>query len=91
MRLDWTKELWFALLFISVGFTIWPLVIYYLGLAMRLDFFLDVSLRTWAEKMVYGPLGEIKFSFLRSIAFLFVPYFVFTIIRILLHLSKDIR
>ena len=50
--MNWSKELWFALLFLTVGFTIWPLLVYYLGLALALDFFLSTTLRVWAEEIV---------------------------------------
>ena len=47
--MDWSKEMWFALLFITVGFTIWPLLVYYIGLALGVGFFLETTLRVWAE------------------------------------------
>ena len=81
--MNWSKELWFALLFLSVGFTIWPLIIYYLGLASGIEFFLNITLRTWAEEIVYGSLGEASISFLRSLLFLLFPYLAFTFIRII--------
>ena len=79
--MDWSKEMWFALLFITVGFTIWPLLVYYIGLALGVGFFLETTLRVWAEQIVYGPLGDLDFYFLRSLLFLFVPYLTFNILR----------
>ena len=79
-----SKELWFALLFLTVGFTIWPLLVYYLGLALALDFFLSTTLRVWAEEIVYGPLGKINLTSLRSLLFLCFPYFAFSSIRFIL-------
>ena len=32
--IDWSKELWFALFFLTTGFTIWPLMVYFLGQAL---------------------------------------------------------
>jgi len=82
--MNWSKELWFALLFLTVGFTIWPLLVYYLGLAMALDFFLSTTLRVWAEEIVYGPLGKMNLTSLRSLFFLCFPYFAFSSIRFIL-------
>ena len=62
IKMNWSKELWFALLFISVGFTVWPLMVYYLGLALGISFFESTTLRVWAEQMVYGPLGAVQFA-----------------------------
>ena len=77
--MNWSKELWFALLFLSVGFTIWPLMIYYLGLVFGVEFFLNLTLRTWAENMVYGPLGEVSLNFLRSLFVLIITLYHFYI------------
>ena len=82
--MNWSKELWFALLFLTVGFTIWPLLVYYLGLALALDFFLSTTLRVWAEEIVYGPLGKMNLTSLRSLFFLCFPYFAFSLIRFIL-------
>jgi hypothetical protein len=84
MKMNWSKELWFALLFISVGFTVWPLMVYYLGLAFGISFFESTTLRVWAEQIVYGPLGEFSLLFLRSLVFLFIPYLFFNFLRIIL-------
>lgn len=87
--MNWSKELWFALLFVSVGFTVWPLLVYYLGLALGLEFFLSTSLRVWAEEIVYGPLGEISLIMVRSLAFLHFPYVLFLTLRALVHSSRS--
>ena len=60
--MDWSKEMWFALLFITVGFTIWPLLVLYIDLALGVGF-LETTLRVWAEQIVYGPLGGLDFLF----------------------------
>lgn len=82
--MNWSKEMWFALLFITVGFTIWPLLVYYIGLALDVGFFLETTLRVWAEQIVYGPLGGLGFAFLRSLLFLFAPYLIFNLIRFII-------
>lgn len=82
--MNWSKELWFALLFLTVGFTIWPLLVYYLGLALAFDFFLNTTLRVWAEDIVYGPLGKMNLAMLRSLLFLCLPYLAFSLIRFIL-------
>jgi len=84
IKMNWSKELWFALLFISVGFTVWPLMVYYLGLALGISFFESTTLRVWAEQMVYGPLGQFSLLFLRSLTFLFTPYLFFNFLRLIL-------
>lgn len=84
ITMNWSKELWFALLFVSVGFTVWPLMVYYLGLALGIGFFESTTLRVWAEQMVYGPLGQFSLVFLRSLTFLFTPYLFFNFLRLIL-------
>ena len=84
ITMNWSKELWFALLFVSVGFTVWPLMVYYLGLALGIGFFESTTLRVWAEQMVYGPLGQFSLLFLRSLTFLFTPYLFFNFLRLIL-------
>jgi len=86
--MNWSKEMWFALLFITVGFTIWPLIVYYIGLALNVSFFLETTLRVWAEKIVYGPLGEFSTSFVRSLLFLFAPYLFFNCLRSIVWLGS---
>tara|TARA_Y200000002_G_C22542323_1_gene604554 strand:+ start:21 stop:320 length:300 start_codon:yes stop_codon:yes gene_type:complete len=83
-KIDISKELWFFLMFNCVGFTVWPLMVYYLARTLQFSFFLDLSLRTWAEHIVYGPLGVISVDTLRSIAFLLFPYLSFLGLRLLL-------
>ena len=58
MKIDWSKELWLSLLFVCVGFTIWPLMCYYGGRALTIEYFQDMHLRDWAENRVYGPLAD---------------------------------
>ncbi len=84
-----SKELWFALLFLSVGFTIWPLLVYYLGLSLGIEFFLNTTLRTWAEQIIYGPLGSFNISFLKSLLFLVFPYLFFIFIRTVVKVNRD--
>lgn len=86
--MNFTKELWFALFFLSIGFTIWPLMIYYLGLSIGLEFFLNMKLRFWAEQIIYGPLGSLNIYFMRSIIFLSAPYIFFNLVRILIALGN---
>ena len=85
---DASKELWFFLMFNCIGFTVWPLMIYYLGRTLDIDFFIDLTLRTWAEDIVYGPLGSFSTSTFASLTFLFAPYLIFLGIRILLNRSR---
>jgi hypothetical protein len=82
--MNWSKELWFALLFLTVGFTIWPLMIYYIGLSLGIEFFLSTTLRVWAEQIVYGPLGCLNVSFFKSLLLLLFPYLAFTSLRVLI-------
>ena len=76
-KIDITKELWFFLMFNCIGFTVWPLMIYYLSRTLNFSYFIDLNLRTWAEEIVYGPLGSISMRHFSSLALLFFPYFVF--------------
>ena len=87
--MNWSKELWFALLFLSVGFTIWPLMVYYLGLSIGIEFFLNTTLRTWAEQIVYGPLGGLDIFSLESFSFLCLHYLLFNLIRIILAVGQS--
>ena len=86
--INWSKELWFALLFLTIGFTIWPLMIYYIALGLKLEFMMEVSLRVWAEKIIYGPLAQINFHTFRSIAVLTFPYIIFCMIRFLINRNR---
>jgi len=87
--MNFSKELWFALFFLVIGFTIWPLLVYYLGLALKIEFFLQTTLRVWAERIIYGPLGTFDATFFRSLCFLFFPYLFFNLIRFVLKISKN--
>jgi hypothetical protein len=82
-----SKELWYALLFVTIGFTIWPLIIYYIGLTIEMNFFTTMPLRMWAEDIVYGPLGEWSARSFWSLLILFFPYLFFCSIRKLINLS----
>jgi hypothetical protein len=85
--MNFSKELWFALFFLVIGFTIWPLMIYYLGLSLSLEFFLQTTLRVWAEDIIYGPLGTFDLNFLISLLFLSFPYLFFNFLRLVLKRS----
>jgi len=85
---DLSKELWFFLMFNCIGFTVWPLMIYYLSRTLNIGYFIDLKLRTWAEDIVYGPLGNFSLATIFSLIILFAPYFFFLIIRILLLRNK---
>ncbi|MEC8421373.1 MAG: hypothetical protein VXZ32_09670 [Verrucomicrobiota bacterium] len=87
-KIDTAKELWFFLMFNCIGFTVWPLMIYYLSRTLNVSFFIDLNLRTWAEDIVYGPLGSFSPATLFSLTLLFFPYFCFLVLRILLEKSS---
>ena len=63
-------------------------MIYYIGLSVGMDFFLNTTLREWAVDIVYGPLGTFSILFIRSLFLLFFPYLAFNLIRMFLHLGK---
>ena len=48
-EIDWGKELWHLLFFGCIGFTVWPLIVYYLGQTIQIVYFINLPLRTWAE------------------------------------------
>lgn len=85
---DPSKELWFFLLFNCVGFTVWPLMVYYLSRAIGITYFVDLSLRTWAEEIIYGPLGSFSQYTILSVLFLLLPYLLFLSLRILIERSR---
>ena len=85
---DWGKELWHLLFFGCIGFTIWPLIVYYLGQNMHFDYFAKLPLRTWAEQKVYGPLSYLNFRSLISLSFLFFPLLLSFTVRLLLTLAR---
>ena len=82
--IDWSKELWLGLLFLCVGFTVWPLMVYFLGQAIGFDYFTEMSLRVWAEQKVYGPLADGGLRTLSRLSFLSFPYISCFFIRFVL-------
>ena len=86
--IDWSRELWFALLFLCIGFTIWPLMVYYLGQALGVEYFVEMNLRVWAEQKVYGPLSDGGLRSLARLLFLCFPYGFSFVLRILLRLAR---
>ena len=87
-NLDWSRELWYVLFFVCLGFTVWPLMIYYLGQSVGLSYFIDLPLRTWAEEKVYGPLSFFNFRAVGSLLLLLTPFIAANILRILLYLVR---
>tara|TARA_B100001094_G_scaffold318396_1_gene361893 strand:- start:11401 stop:11742 length:342 start_codon:yes stop_codon:yes gene_type:complete len=85
MKIDWSKELWLSLLFVCVGFTIWPLMCYYGGRTLAIEYFQGMHLRDWAENRVYGPLVDGGLRSLSRLLFLLGPYFAMLGLRILLY------
>jgi hypothetical protein len=83
-KFDWGKELFLGLLFVCVGFTVWPLICYYGGIALGIPYFVDLSLRVWAEGRVYGPLADGGFRSLSHLLFLLGPYLFVLGLRIVL-------
>ena len=82
--IDWSKELWLGLLFLCVGFTVWPLMVYFLGQAIGFDYFTEMSLRVWAEQKVYGPLVDGGLRTLSRLSFLGFPYISCVFLRFVL-------
>ena len=76
-KIDWGKELWHLLFFGCIGFTIWPLIVYYLGQSMHFDYFSKLPLRTWAEQKVYGPLSYLNFRSLIIFRHTFQQYQIY--------------
>ena len=85
---DWSKELWWVLFFGCIGFTIWPLMVYYLGQTLHVDYFVELPLRTWAEEKVYGPLANLNIRALLSLFFLCFPFLFSITIRVLLSFAR---
>ena len=83
-KLDWSRELWYILFFGCIGFTIWPLMIYYLGQLVGVTYFMELSLRTWAEDKVYGPLSYLNFRSSHSLLLLLFPFLTASFLRLLL-------
>ena len=86
--IDWSKELWFALFFLTIGFTIWPLLVYFLGQAIGVNYFAEMSLRTWAEQKVYGPLGDGLLRAGSRVFFLCLPYGLSFVLRYCLFIAR---
>lgn len=84
-KIDWSRELWYTLFFVCLGFTVWPLMIYYLGQSLNVSYFLDLPLRNWAENKVYGPLSYFNFRSCISLTLLLSPFLVATSIRLILY------
>ena len=89
--IDWGRELWFALLFLCIGFTVWPLMVYYLGQALGFEYFTSMGLRVWAEQKVYGPLGDGGLRSLSRVFFLSFPYLFSFALRVTLQLLRKGR
>ena len=87
-KIDWSKELWCVLFFGCIGFTIWPLMVYYLGQTLQISYFVDLALRTWAERKVYGPLSWFNFRSVLSFLFLLFPLIFSIILRYLLFWAR---
>ena len=87
-KIDWGKELWCILFFGCIGFTIWPLMVYYLGQALQVNYFIDLPLRVWAEQKVYGPLTYYNIRSLYSLVFLCFPFIASIFIRFLLNIAR---
>ena len=86
--IDWSKELWFGLLFVCIGWTVWPLMVYFLSRAFEIEYFMELTLREWAEAKVYGPLKDGGFRSISRVAFLFSPWFGSFVVRLILNYSK---
>ena len=87
--IDWSRELWFALLFICIGWTVWPLMVYFLGRAIEIEYFINMTLRDWAENRVYGPIVDGGLRTISRITFLFFPWFFSFCLRLFLNLLRN--
>ena len=85
---DWSRELWFALMFVCIGWTVWPLMIYFLGRALGIEYFISLTLRVWAEDKVYGPIADGGLRSLSRLLMLFFPWLFFFFIRFTLNLAR---
>ena len=63
-------------------------MVYYLAQALQVSYFVELPLRTWAEKKVYGPLAYLDFRALLSLLFLCFPFLFSLAMRILLNLAR---
>ncbi len=86
--IDWSRELWFALLFICIGWTVWPLMVYFLSRALEIEYFMNITLRVWAEDKVYGPITDGGLRSVSRICFLFFPWGFSFCLRFLLNFSR---
>ena len=86
--IDWSKELWFALFFLTTGFTMWPLMVYFLGQALGLEYFSGMHLRTWAESKVYFLANDGFVRPMFRLLFLCSPYLLSLLIRFGLFYSR---
>ena len=86
--IDWSRELWFALMFVCIGWTVWPLMIYFLGRALEIEYFISLTLRVWAEDKVYGPIIDGGLRSLSRLLFLFFPWLFFFLLRFSLNLAR---
>ena len=91
VKIDWSKELWLGLLFICIGFTVWPLFCYYGGIALGISYFIDLPLRVWAEGRVYGPLSDGGIRTLSRLLFLLGPYFFVLGLRFVLAKASVVK
>ena len=85
---DWSRELWFALMFVCIGWTVWPLMIYFLGRALDIEYFISLTLRVWAEDKVYGPITDGGLRSLSRLLLLFFPWLFFFFLRFTLNLAR---
>jgi hypothetical protein len=86
--IDWSKELWFALFFLTTGFTIWPLMVYFLGQALGFEYFTGMHLRTWAESKVYFLANDGFVRPMTRLLFLCSPYLLSLLVRFGLFFSR---
>jgi len=86
--IDWSRELWFALMFVCIGWTVWPLMIYFLGRALEIEYFISLTLRVWAEDKVYGPITDGGLRSLSRLLFLCFPWLFFFFLRFTLNLAR---
>lgn len=87
-KIDWSKELWCVLFFGCIGFTIWPLMVYYLAQSLQINCFVNLPLRVWAEQKVYGPLTYYNLRSLLSLIFLCFPFIASICLRCLLRFAR---
>ncbi len=80
--------MWLGLLFVCVGFTVWPLFCYYGGRALGIAYFEHLPLRVWAEGRVYGPLADGGLRSLSRLLYLLGPYLFCLGLRLAMHFSR---